>query len=310
MRPLLFAVLLLVLLGCGRERHHPDHVVRAMYHWRNTDFLYDKEQHFLRTHHVNVLFWKVLDIDWNEANEAHPVSIVRSPFIPNSWGYGGQSGPWVDSLSFVPVVYITNRTMLQCDSAQLVVLADKLQRKLLQLCGTKWNELQLDCDWSARSKDRYFTLVRMMRDRLKCRISATVRLHQFKDPKGTGVPPADRGMLMLYNVEDVRRSGPRNSIFNADAAEPYFRGAGLYPLPLDVSLPGYAWLVHYRKGRFVGLQDPDLMDGDSTLFRRGADGVYTVVKETESWWGDALHIGDELELERADSTVVQRAVEM
>jgi len=304
--PLLF----LSLVAC--ERHAPSVVERGVYHWSNSDDLYEAEEQFLDTHLVRSLFWKVLDIDWNEANHAHPVSIVRSPFVANEWGYGGGRNERTMAVELVPVVFITNRTMLNCDSTQLHVLAEKLHRKLDALCGGAYAEVQFDCDWTARSRDTYFSFLRMMRARLGRDLSATVRLHQYKDPEGTGVPPADRGMLMLYNVEDVKTYGPHNSIFNADAARPYFSGAGTYPLPLDVALPAYSWLVHYRNGRFVRIENSDLVDEVDTLenFRRGPDGLFHVVKETERWWGESLHIGDELKLERMDSTSIMQAVEL
>jgi hypothetical protein len=36
--------------------------------------------------------------------------------------------------------------------------------------------------------------------------------------------------------------------------------------------------------------------------------MYKVREETESWWGEALHIGDELKPERMDSTTIMQAV--
>jgi hypothetical protein len=309
---LLLLLLATVLLACTRTPRRPDVVVRGVYHWSNTEGLYDGQEQFVATHHVQLLLWKVLDIDWNEANEAHPVSMVRSPFQKNEWGHGGERSKRMMNVELVPVVFITNRTMLNCDTTQLLVFADKLQRKLVQLCGLSYNEVQFDCDWTARSKENYFAFLRLMRTRLNRRLSATVRLHQFKDPEGTGVPPVDRGMLMLYNVEDVKTYGPRNSIFNEEAAKPYLSGADHYPLPLDVALPAYSWLVHYRNGRFVRIENGDLVDGIDTLdqFKRGPDGIFTVQQETESWWGEALHIGDQLKPERMDSTTIAQAVEL
>ncbi len=307
----LMLLLLLPITSCDRAVH-PAHVERAVYHWRNTDDLFEPEERFLDTHQVRTLFWKALDIDWNEANHAHPVSIVRSPFMPDDRGYGGGRNERTKDVMLVPVVYITDRTMLHCDSAQLDAFATKLERKLIQLCGKDQREVQFDCDWTARSRDTYFTFLRMMRARLKCRLSATVRLHQFKDPEGTGVPPVDRGMLMLYNVADVKRYGPHNSIFNAEAAKPYIQGAARYPLPLDIALPAFSWLVHYRNGRFVRIENGDLVEEIDTLpqYMRDPDGMFTVIQETERWWGEALHLGDRLKPERMDSTAIMQAVEL
>jgi hypothetical protein len=81
------------------------------------------------------------------------------------------------------------------------------------------------------------------------RLSATIRLHQYKFPDRTGVPPADRGLLMFYNTGDIHDPDEPNSIFQPAAAEKYLHGAPpRYPLPLDVALPVFSWTLIYRDG--------------------------------------------------------------
>ena len=203
--------------------------------------------------------------------------------------------------------------MEHCDSAQLDVLADKIHRKVEQLCPQGWNELQLDCDWSAKTKETFFALVRMMKERTGRGISATIRLHQYKHPERTGVPPVDRGMLMLYNVEDVTRADGRNSIFNAAAAAPYFSGAAEYPVPLDIALPAFDWVLHFRHGRFIGIRDSwDLRTTiENGLCTADSAGWYRMIQEDDDyWWADGLHTGDMLRWERVDSTTLLQAVEL
>jgi hypothetical protein len=102
----------------------------------------------------------------------------------------------------------------------------------------------LDCDWSAKTKAKFFRLTRIMNDSLDVPLTATIRLHQYANPKGTGVPPADRGMLMPYNVGQITAQGDGNSIFDLSIAEPYFTSSSPYPLPLDIGLPAFSWGVH------------------------------------------------------------------
>lgn len=304
------AVLAVLLSACGREPR----VVRAMYHWSNSNSLSDGQETFLDTHSVEVLFHKVLDIDWNEANHAYPLSIVEMPdLVRYTYGMDSARVEGLKRIERVPVVYITNRTMEHCDSVQLEVLAAKLHRKVDQLCPQGWNELQLDCDWSAKTKDTFFALVRMMKQRTGRGISATIRLHQYRNPEQTGVPPADRGMLMLYNVEDVKRAEGRNSIFNEEAAAPYFSGAAEYPIPLDIALPAFDWVLHFQHGRFMGIRDAQDME---TVLEHGlctpdsAGWFRILLEEEESWWADGLNTGDLLRWERVDSTALLRAVEL
>jgi hypothetical protein len=88
--------------------------------------------------------------------------------------------------------------------------------------------------------------VRILNDSIDVPLTATIRLHQYAQPGKTGVPPADRGMLMPYNVGKIAEPGDVNSIFDEATAEPYFRGTKHYPLPLDIGLPAFAWGVQFR----------------------------------------------------------------
>ena len=218
---------LLVLVGCAPEPKPV--VVPAVFRW-NTLTRYDHEhegERILREHGIRRMYHRLLDIGWNPANGAHPISVSK---VPRFWRDHRSVHAYQNNLSqFVPCIYITNETFLHLDDAATDTLADRLLRKLRMECPHEIDGVLLDCDWSARTQERFFRLAARMNNALDVPLTATIRLHQYADPKRTGVPPVDRGMLMPYNVGQLTRPGPVNSIFDRATAEPYFRKAGTYP---------------------------------------------------------------------------------
>jgi hypothetical protein len=115
--------------------------------------------------------------------------------------------------------------------------------------------VQLDCDWTISTRVVYFHFLAALRARLPqgVALSATLRLHQYRYPDRTGIPPVDRVMLMFYNMGQLDDPDEPNSILNLAAAQPYLDGAPPYPVPLDVALPVFRWGVLYRDGRMTKL---------------------------------------------------------
>lgn len=114
-----------------------------------------------------------------------------------------------------------------------------------------WREIQFDCDWTASTRDAFFLFLKKMKQRLpeNTQLSATIRLHQYKFPDKTGVPPVERGMLMFYNTGDIDNPDAGNSIFRPEDVRKYLTGAPKdYPLPLDLALPVFSWALVFRDG--------------------------------------------------------------
>jgi hypothetical protein len=57
-------------------------------------------------------------------------------------------------------------------------------------------------------------------------------------------PPADYGVLMLYNTGDPRRFMERNPVLDLRDVQPYLRHLSNYPLPLAAAYPVYRWVRH------------------------------------------------------------------
>ncbi len=297
---------LLLLAACTQR---PDAVVvPSAFHWKNDRYLSEAERQAVAADSIQRVYHKLLDIDWNPINGAHPVSVVP---VPYQWrNYAGKRGNWTDSVQLVPAIYITNSTFLKIDDAEADRLAANLLRKLRMECPATIHGVMLDCDWTAKTKDRFFRVVQRMNDSLAVPVIATIRLHQYAYPAKTGVPPADRGMLMPYNIGQVDKPGPVNSIFDRDAAAPYFR-SGTYPLPLDIALPAFSWGAQFRKDRFVGLLPEDLLDDALRrgLLRGDTLGLMQVVHEDNAHRPE-LHLGDVVRVERMTPERIAQAADL
>lgn len=243
---------------------------------------------------VRRLYVRFFDVDWDETYQG------PAPLAEVQIDTAGLHG-----LEIVPCVFITNRCMERLPSGEVQALAHRIWSKTEALAaqypGLQFSEFQADCDWTAGTRERYFALLEALRKILitkKIALSVTVRLHQFSSPETTGVPPADRGMLMCYNTGDVEKWDEENSILRAEEAALYFKNASRYPLPLDGALPVFSWAVLFRNDRMIRLIHdlPPESLADTTRFVSIAPHRFEVVKST--WLeGHYLYAGDRLRLE-------------
>lgn len=213
----------------------------AFYHWKSTYAPTFLEREQLRTLNVQKVYIHYFDVDWDApARKPVPKAFVRFRQKPVG--------------RVVPVVFMTNRTLLNLPPAGVAELATHMAQAIRQISQQnkiRFDEVQFDCDWSLRTRDRYFRLLSLLTKQFSCPLSATIRLHQIKYTDQTGIPPVSRGMLMLYNVADWKLASTRNSIYDADIANQYLSFVPTYPLPLDVVLPVFRWTVVYRHNRFL-----------------------------------------------------------
>ena len=307
-RMLRWALILFIISFMGCEERKAT-IIPSVLRWRNGYGLAGEEHQAMERTKVQRVYFKLLDIGWDPANGAHPVSSVE---VPSEWGdHSRTRGPWTDQVEFVPCIYITNSTFEKLDAAGTDDLAQNLLRKLRMECPEKIHGVMLDCDWTPTTKDRFFQLTVSMNDSLQVPVIATIRLHQYADPGKTGVPPADRGMLMVYNVGRLQDRGDVNSIFDEATATPYFANAKPYPLPLDLALPAFSWGAQFRKGRFLGILQEEQVD---EAIRRGLlhdpkDGSMQVIVEDNEILPE-LHLGDEVRVERIMQEQITQAAQL
>ncbi|WP_281238613.1 hypothetical protein [Flavobacterium praedii] len=160
------------------------------------------------------------------------------------------------NFEIVPVVYIKNKVMLD-KKVDLLDLAQKTNHFIQQI-NTKNNisieEIQIDCDWTLRSKDNYLRFIQIFKKISSKQLSATIRLHQIKYYEKTKIPAVDRGVLMYYNMGKIAPDS-LNSIYDRNIAKRYLASLKNYPLPINIALPIYSWGIHIRDGKIIGLRN-------------------------------------------------------
>jgi hypothetical protein len=210
----------------------------------------------------------------------------------------------------VPVIFITQNVLNKIPASGLEDLARHLTNLLYEKCVQSKitpAEIQIDCDWTANNKDKYFLLLNLCKKQAFFRgktLSCTIRLHQISSPKASGIPPVDRGLLMCYNMGNLKLPGGNNSILDVNVAERYLYNLRDYPLPLDVALPLFSWCLLYdNENRFTGIlrdvQESDL--NNNKLFGGRGKNLYAVNKDT-IWKGYNLRKNETVRYESCTET--------
>lgn len=246
-----FAVLVVVtgaLFAYRVFRHEPPQ--RAFYFWKTRWNASSEMLAHLEKSEVRKLYMRFFDVEWNDSNrQPQPVSPID--FL----------APLPSGAEIIPVVYLTNEVFIKIPYAEIQSLSDKLWAKVKLMAQRQkiaFRQLQIDCDWSDSSKMKYFHFAGLLAQKSKLEqveLSSTIRLHQIKYVRRTGIPPVARGMLMFYNFGKIRADGARSSIFNYDDAKRYTSYIADYRLPLDIALPLFSWVVHSREGKVLALLD-------------------------------------------------------
>lgn len=175
------------------------------------------------------LYIKVLDVNFSTKLELLKTNIKDVP------------------KNFIPVIYITNETMKNVDYS----LVSKAILETLK--NYKFDEIQIDCDWSLSTRSNYFNLLEDLKEKLNKKISATIRLHQIKYYAKTGIPPVDYGVLMYYNMSNIGDFNTKNSILDNEIAKKYHYNFDVYPLKLKLALPLYSQAIQFREEKAISL---------------------------------------------------------
>ena len=236
--PLLIMTLLLMTACSQQPSRIPLETGNAVYYWRTDLRLDSTERAFLSQYHIKKVYCRYFDVVMSDSDEPKPnATISFSDILP-------------DSIEVIPTVYITE----DCMHADHPGLAEKIVARILQMNETNdipnVREIQIDCDYTSKSRKRYYafleevgrlwksSLSSQSRDFRGIRLSTTIRLHQLSMP----APPVDYGALMVYNTGDPRKSEERNPILDYRDVGPYLKHLDSYPLPLATAYPVFRWL--------------------------------------------------------------------
>ena len=153
--------------------NEPNNNVRAFYYWQTTMNFDNENQQLANKLNVQEMYVRCFDVDWNFSYEdAVPLGILKDgkTILEN-----GQN------LSIIPTIFIVNRVFKHLPDDKLEALADRILQKI-PYDSTHYNEIQLDCDWTASTKDKYFKFLKIFKNQLDKdkTLSITIRLHQYR----------------------------------------------------------------------------------------------------------------------------------
>lgn len=280
----------------------------SFYYWK-TALKFDSTDMVLAEQLHNQHFYlRYFDVDWSAGYaSAVPTGVLE---INSAVGW--------DKKQVTPTVYITNRTFTQIKNEDIPLLASKVSRKIVQInqdlissvfdysfydrfpekmeweerhdlidslkreWSKKITEIQIDCDWTLSTKDKYFQFLKELQEKTPdFLLSCTLRLHQYRDRKTMGIPPVKKVMLMCYNTGDPKKMDESNAILDANVVKQYLKGKK-YPLEMDLALPQFNWGAWYRGGVFQGLLR-DLSPstpGMESYLQKEQDNQYRVTQDT------------------------------
>lgn len=259
MRNLTLAICLAaaVLLSACSERSATERT-RAVYYWSTVLDVDTVKQAFLKAHGVRRMYVRYFDVVPGDGGRPVPNATLRfNTAVP-------------EGLEVVPTVYIVN----ECMAGDTAGLARKVLRRVVRMSETNGvkgvSEVQIDCDWTRRTRPRYFGFLRTLVALAGSEgidVSVTIRLHQLSEAP----PPVERGVLMMYNTGDFTDIACQKPILDMADAAPYLRRLAGYRLPLASAYPIYSWRILFRGGKYVGImhRDDDLpvLLGDTVIER-------------------------------------------
>lgn len=223
----LFSLLIAVLMLTGCQQQSPMPQQNSVYYWRTEWHLDSVERDFLKQYDIQKVYCRYFDVVMRN-DEPMPNATISF------------AEPVDPLLSIVPTVYITE----DCMHSEHKGLAKKIVERIMQMNETNdvkhVKEIQIDCDYTGRSLKTYYQFleeVRTTASQHDMRLSTTIRLHQLS----MEVPPADYGVLMLYNTGNPQKYAERNPILDIRDVMPYISKLDDYALPLAAAYPVFLW---------------------------------------------------------------------
>ncbi len=297
-------LIILTVFGCNNKQKKD--VTPAFYHWKTIFSLSQKEKEILHNLSIEKIYTKYFDVVWNsQSNTVEPVAQVifkDTAYINNK------------NIRIVPTVFITNESIQKTDSTQINIIAKNIT-KLIEAITTTYKintakEIQIDCDWTATTKQKYFSLLTAIKKQnANFEISSTIRLHQIKFMANTGVPPVKTGMLMCYNMGNLTKIETQNSILDIEELKKYIGNLNNYPLQLDIALPLFEWNILFRKNKFKTIitKLPDSILDKS--FTTKISNKYTVNKSC-NFNGISFESGDIIRIEKVEIQTIMKAAKI
>lgn len=265
-------------LSCSKPKPMPT-TVRSVYYWSTTLSMDSVKTAFMRNYDISRMYIRYFDVVADQSGRAVPNATLKfATDVPQG-------------IDVVPTVFV----MPECLRQDRSRLASLIVKRVVQMNETNdvYNvkEIQIDCDWAQSTRQLYAEFMQAMMRECHSRhlkLSSTIRLHQLAQTP----PPADRGVLMMYNTGDATDIRCHKPILDMHDAAPYLSRLKDYKLTLSTAYPIFAWRILFRGGRFVGFIHNDgeypILPSDSIALRQpSADDIIEAVNVIGSRRPDA-----------------------
>ena len=308
MNRILALLLLSAMLFSCKKDNKVANVERAFYYWKDMslDQLQLNEINKLK---VKKLYLKLFEVDYSEARGNFPFEKNR----PSSYEFDH-----LDSIEVVPTIFIKNGIFQYNDEKSLDKLADNIAFLINKYSNDseysekkeqifEYKEIQIDCDWTKSTKEKYFYLLRKIKEYSKKDISCTLRLYPYKYPDIMGIPPVDKATLMCYNLIKPLSEKEKNSILDIEELKKYLDKQRSYPIHLDIALPTFYWAQLYQNNNFVSLLN--LSTDEIKEFSKEVKPFwYQVERDVTIDYSNYLKAGDQIKCEEVSIETLNQAV--
>ncbi len=288
-----FKILALILLGvtllysCANTNETKN---VSFYHWKAKAKFTDTYKNALTLANSKKVYVHYFDLNLvgekdSENDGIYPVYLLRE--VDEAY----------QDFDIVPVVYITNQVFRNAINIKgLVARTTKLIHQISEKqFNKKLTTIQIDCDWTQTTKNAYFEFLKLMQKEFE--ISTTIRLHQIKFQKQTGIPPVKIGTLMLYNIGDLKNQ-KENSILENSIVQKYINSESSYPLKLSLGLPLFSQTIvtnTSNKIKIIKDTERSILEND-IHFKKVDEFNFSILKDT-LYKGFYLSRGYNLKLE-------------
>ena len=157
----------LLIVGCKPVGKGIDKPKPAVYYWRTSLYFDSTERQFLSDHKIEKMYVRYFDVVVDGKKQLRPnATITFRDSVPQG-------------IEVIPTIFIVN----ECCKHNIDTIAQLLVDRVLQMNETHdikgVKELQIDCDWTARTQDAYFGFLEKVRQLLQEKgmtLSATIRI--------------------------------------------------------------------------------------------------------------------------------------
>ncbi|MDO5614866.1 MAG: hypothetical protein Q4G16_01655 [Cruoricaptor ignavus] len=207
--------------------------------------------------------------------------------------------------TIVPVVFITNRSFININNEEIRLMANRVNTLIkdkTKLFGfPESEEIQIDCDWTAGTREDFFSFLKILKSISGKNITSTLRLHQVKDKNKMGIPPVEKVYLMCYSTSSPLENSDRNSILDVGLLKNYLAGLQDYPIKnIDIALPIYSWgIVQNHIGKHKLINALNKKDLNHPNFRKISENEAEVMKE-DFYFGHYLSKGFRIKVEEIE----------